>query len=519
MIICAIVFGFLAVLLTMVWRKLSGKQKRFPTQYSSDSGRLVSEMENNWRVLHDSCGSNILADVLVLRSKKPIQTSVLKKAMELLIKRHPLLGMCIKKNPDEDCWLRKMENVHVDLRQFDSEDWRNVMEESLLEKFDVENGPLWRVSFLPNARYESETDSDIIDMTSYPHEGICIFNFHHMIVDGPSCCRMFVEFKNYVSKINRKEEPEVTSMPMLPPVDVFMNEVVALKWYHHLVRLVLELLCVIPKFPAFMMSIMTGMGGRKQNAFTRKYGVEIQKNPLIQPRTKIIPLELTKNETSSLLKKCKEHQTTVQGAVQTAAGVAMVTMLKEQEFEVESNVTVNARPFFKTKVPNDYPGPYIAGLQCKNMIVTSPDAGKFWSMAKDASKDIHTRLKNNKHMEMAVMFYCLSPLIGLIFSDTGKNRSDKSGGRFKQLVVFTNLGHCKFLDGSPDDDDVILRARFGCTAEHHQGNIFANNMATFNGKLFWTVVYYNNITSDATAQQYADLVKDTILKGIKDSSN
>jgi len=510
MIAYVIAFVVVAILSTILWRQMSVKKKRFPKQYSHDRGRPIGQLEDAWRLAHDMNGSLILANTLVLRSKKPIQASVVKKAMERLMKRHPMLRMCIKKNPDEDYWLRKMENVHVDLRQLDSEDWRNVMEESLLEKFDVENGPLWRVSFLPNVRYESETESDFINMTSYPHECFCIFAFHHIIIDGTSYSRMFAEFINFVAKLNSNEEPEVTSMPMLPPLDVYTDEVVPFKWYHHLIKLVLEILCSIPGFPALMSGPIRGMNG-EGNPFTQKYGVEIQRNPQIQPRTKIIPVEFTKDETSSLLKKCKEHQTTVQGAVQTAAGVAMVTMLEKQEFEVETNVTVNSRPFFKSKVPNEYVGPYLAFLRCKNKVVTSPNAKKFWSMAKSTSEDIHAKLKKNEHMEMSLMFYYMSPLFHQSMTESTKD--DKSGRRSRQLVVFTNLGYCKFLDGSPDDD-VILRARFGCSAEHQQGHIFANNLATFSGKLFWTFVYYSNITSDATAQRYVDLVKETILKAI-----
>ena len=97
-----------------------------------------------------------------------------------------------------------------------------------------------------------------------------------------------------------------------------------------------------------------------------------------------------------------------------------------------------------------------------------------------------------------------------------KANDDRSGQRNGQLLVFTNLGYAKFLDRSPDDD-VILRARFGAVAVHQRGSIFSNNIVTFNGKLFWTVIYYSNIVSDDTAQKYADLVKRTILKAIKDT--
>ena len=136
-------------------------------------------------------------------------------------------------------------NALVDLRQHDTSNWRNVMEESLLEKFDVENGPLWRLTFLPNARYETETGSDVND-TSFPHECICIFCFHHSIIDGTSYSRLFAEFVHHLNKLNKNEEPKVTTMPMLPPFDVYVDEVIQIKWYHIAMKLAVKLLCFIP---------------------------------------------------------------------------------------------------------------------------------------------------------------------------------------------------------------------------------------------------------------------------------
>jgi len=346
-------------------------------------------------------------------------------------------------------------------------------------------------------------------ITSYPHECICVLGFHHTVIDGPSYARMFAEFMKFVSKLLNNEEPKVTSMPMLPPLDLYMDEVIQGKWYDYVLQLVLEILCLIPGFSGFMMSRMF----REENAFTRKHGVEIQRNPHIQPRTKMIPVEFTKVETSSLLKMCKEHKATVQEAVQTAAGVAMVTMLEADEYEVESNVTINIRPFLKCKVPDDYAGVYFLGLKFKNVVESSPDADRFWSMATQASDDFHAQLNKKEHLNMLPTLKCLFPV--LIDGFRRKAKDVKPSGRAEQLVVFTNLGYAKFLDGSPEDE-VILRARFGCSAEHQYGTIFGNNIVTFNGKLFWTVVYFSNIVNDSTAKKYADLIKGTILKAIKD---
>ena len=64
-----------------------------------------------------------------------------------------------------------------------------------------------------------------------------------------------------------------------------------LKWYHYVLQLVLEILCLISGFSGFMMSRMYG-----GNALTKKHGVEVQRNPQIQP-TKMIPVAFTKVKT------------------------------------------------------------------------------------------------------------------------------------------------------------------------------------------------------------------------------
>lgn len=512
MIACgAIAVAVAGILFTTLWIKFSGRKDSFAKHYSHDIGRPIDSTEEIWRIAHDR-NEDIIANVLVLRSKKPIKATDVKNAMRLLTKRHPMLRMHLRKNQDGVYCFQKMDKVDVDMRQLDIKDWQNVMEESLLEKFDSENGPLWRVTFLPNARYKPATRGDVKDMTSYPNECICIFGFHHIIIDGPSFARMFAEFISYVNKLSNNEEPKVSSMALLPPFSVYIHEAVKSRWYHHLLAAAMDMLSLIPGFPAFMMVAVVGISG-KGNVFTRKHGVEVQRNPQIQPRTKIIPLEFSKEETSSLLKKCKKHQTTVQGAVQTAGCVAMTSLLEENECEIECGITVNARRFFKSTVPNEYTGPYVTSIQCKNTVDTSLEHEKFWERAKSVSEDIHGRLKKNEHMEMALMFYCMAPVLRQYFSKSAK-RDNEHGNRFRHLMVYTNLGYCKFLDGSPNDD-VILRASFSCTAEHERGSIFANNIATFNDQLFWTVVYYSNITSEPTAQKYADLVKEAIFKAVK----
>ena len=254
MIVYAIagVLAFVAILCII----LPEKKKRFPKQYLHDNGRPLGFLEDAMRRFHDENGCLILANTLVLRTKKLLQESVVKKALELLSKRHPMLRMLIRKNNDGNYCFQKRHNVLVDLRQLDNSNWRDVMEESLLEKFDVENGPLWRFIFLPNARYEIETGSDVND-TTFPHECICIFCFHHSIIDGTSYSRLFAEFLHYLNKLNKNEKKNVR---VLERPDEFGRQV-------FLPGIVVEKVIESPDLPESLLKKMTQMKVIKKQKF------------------------------------------------------------------------------------------------------------------------------------------------------------------------------------------------------------------------------------------------------------
>lgn len=132
----AAVCGVALVLLVMFMRRLQGQKPKFQKNYNHDNGRPLGIMEELLRHVHDTTGSLILADTLVLRSQKEITGSVVRKAMELLMRRHPSLRMCYQKNQNGEYHLQKMTTLKVDLREQNTTDWKSVMEESLLEKFD-----------------------------------------------------------------------------------------------------------------------------------------------------------------------------------------------------------------------------------------------------------------------------------------------------------------------------------------------------------------------------------------------
>ena len=70
----------------------------------------------------------------------------------------------------------------------------------------------------------------------------------------------------------------------------------------------------------------------------------------------------------------------------------MVIMLEDQKLEVPTRVTVNIRPFLRSEVPNDYAGPRNVKIWC-SLLQILVFCFFFWNMVKQASYDIHTKLK------------------------------------------------------------------------------------------------------------------------------
>ena len=204
---------------------------------------------------------------------------------------------------------------------------------------------------------------------------------------------------------------------------------------------------------------------------------------------------------------------TVQAAVQTAAQIAIAQLMNDGEVpEVYLDkvcVTVNLRRFY----PEDFQDhmhhtvTYFAPLNFDTR-VTSEWKTDFWALTTDTAN----LLQRNLGLE-AVNFLKMFRLVGLLnkagFSvvDMLKN----SFGRYETNITFTNLGNCNHL--SNRKSLVKVAGRYGSSSEHVAGSLFANNLMTVGGKLFWTIAYSEHITHRGSAQLYADNIK-AVLKAV-----
>ena len=93
-----------------------------------------------------------------------------------LMMRHPLLRMRITRYRGERYW-KEMDDVTPDVRVQETNDWNTVFEDTVLERYYLDTGPLWRVTLLPDVTSEF-SDKD------FKHHAALVFGFSHSIIDG-----------------------------------------------------------------------------------------------------------------------------------------------------------------------------------------------------------------------------------------------------------------------------------------------------------------------------------------------
>ena len=114
--------------------------------------------------------------VVFVSSDVPLTREHLLSATKRLMMRHPLLRMRITHHRGQRYW-QEMDDVRPDVRVQETNDWNTVYEDTVLEKYRIDTGPLWRVTLLP------DVTSDFSD-NDFKHHAALVLGFLHSITDG-----------------------------------------------------------------------------------------------------------------------------------------------------------------------------------------------------------------------------------------------------------------------------------------------------------------------------------------------
>ena len=337
--------------------------------------------------------------------------------------------------------------------------WLEITESELLQKFSGEFAPLCRITLLQTSE-QSEW-----------HE--IIVTFHHAIADGISAIHFVDELLSYYQQlvegipIAPKE-----SLPLLPSLENLLQKCLS----------EINSTNFLPTTP-------------NQTSSSPTLLIE-QTAPVVDRRTRLIPRELDQELTSQIKSRCRDEQTTVHGALCAAMILACVQQLSSQEpVLVSCSSSVNLRASCFPPVASEYLGCFISNI---TTIHHAEPNTNFWELAREC----HTTINQLVHHKVPHFQASNAELLNKYQSSFLAQLAEHNMGRNTTMHV-SNLGQ---WDLKPSYGSIRLESFYFATGLNLVGTCFWLGTATINQKLFCTFTYTDPLISMRTAELLADSV-------------
>jgi hypothetical protein len=412
--------------------------------------RQLGLVEHLFETLHSMGG---MLYVNIARVQGVVAVDILRTAIDLLQKRHPLLQVYLQESAGSfyfctDGTLPIPLNI-ID-RQHDRQ-WIEIAEAELSQKFASEFAPLCRITLLQS--------SEQFD----PHE--LIVTFHHAIADGISALHFMHELLSFCQQlIEGTPISPLESLPLLPPLEQLLAKCLS--------EPTANLTQVPPSQnppPALLIE---------------------QTAPVDLRRTRLLPYEFDRDLTLQLKSRCRDEQTTVHGTLCAAMLLACVRQLSSPEpVHVACGSSVNLRGSCVPVVEPSHLGCFVSAVTTAHQI--SLDAN-FWELARECQKTIHQLIDDKVPHHQASN----PSLIDKYQPSFLAQLAEHNMGRTSTTYV-SNLGQFDFKKSS---ESVRLESFHFATGLNLVGTGFWLGAVTIDRKLFCTFTYIDPLISQNTAK-------------------
>ncbi len=402
--------------------------------------------------------------VVVARVMGLLDEHVLRTALDLLPQRHPILRTRIEVQEGEPVFVSQ--NVpEIPLRvevRYSDDHWHTEAEKEIDHSLPWPVGPLIRVTLLKS-----------------PHVSDVLITFHHAIGDGTSSIYLVRDLLNLVGQITEGVTSDITSFPERPPVEDLLP-----KSAHGLNGLVKTIDLLGKQLKTII--------------FRHPQKLPIDSNTLpYDRRVRIIHGVLSPEETTSLIARCREEDTTVHGAF----CAALLKAAAHQIYSMRSDTkpltigcmsAIDLRRFLSPPIDEEV-GLFIS------MAITAHHVSedtKFWDLARDARKAVHQSIENGEP------FVFLSLLDRFLANDA--TPSDLAGlvsKVYPSAMLVTNLGRITIPEryGPLVLQEVHFAAIDKAIAEH-----FIAAIVTYRNKLVMNFSYVEPTLSHECAAELAE---------------
>lgn len=337
--------------------------------------------------------------------------------------------------------------------------WLEIAEDELLQKFSGEFDPLCRITLLQTSEKLGRNE--------------LIVTFHHAIADGISALHLMHELLSYYQQlVEGSSISPMDSLPLLPSLEQLLKK------------------CL-----SEMSAADFTQATPSQTSPSPTLLIE-QTAPVVDRQTRLIPREFNQSLTSQIRSRCRDEQTTVHGALCAAMILACIQQLSsEVPVLVSCSSSVNLRASCSPQVEPGHLGCFISNITTTHH--AEPNTN-FWGLARECQSKIY-QLVHHKvpHYQASnaelLNKYQASFLAQLAEHNMGRNTT----------THVSNLGQ---WDLKASYGSIRLESFYFATGLSLVGTCFWLGTTTVNQKLFCTFTYTEPLISTKTAEALADSV-------------
>ena len=418
-----------------------------------------------WTVINDLTPYNGLR---VFRINGPLSENLLRQALNLLQARHPFTRLSIVEQNEELYFTdENVGKIPIIVGQVANTEAaiRASIEAELMHRFDDASLPLFRFSLFS---VEGKKDDYYLFMIG-----------HHAVIDGASYMNFNKEVLSYCAALSEGKTPENTT-----PLESHS--------YNRVDYFDKKLFSIGSKFQ-FARYVFRQIKNDIRKPDKQILKAETGKNTVA--KTGVYRCNMSAEHISAIIKKARQHHTTLHGAVCAAL------MLAEYEF-YKKNVEQTEKIHFKCFSPVDLRPQMQPPLAYENLGCHVSAAGTvhelhsktdFWELAEDVKSRIQLSIKRNE------IFF--NRIYGVQFAKAARKSDNLKAG----ALSVSNLGRLPF--GTSFGQFTIT----DCQTYITNSSIISPNLAllvyTFDQKLYFD---YSFAKHRLTHQQVAEIAKRTI---------
>lgn len=429
-------------------------------------GRKLGLVENLFATLH-SMGAMLYVNIASIQGI--ISFDLLRSAIDLLQKRHPLLQVHLQELDDGYffCAEGTLTIPAIAIERQHEQQWLEIAENELRQKFSDGFAPLCRITLLQSS--------------TQPYRNELIVTFHHAIADGISALHLIHELLSYYQQLFEGIPiPKLDSLPLLPSLEQLLQKSLA------------EVTAA---------------------DFTQAQPSETAASPtlLIQQmaavsdrQTRLIPQELDQPLTLQIKNRCRTEQTTVHGLLCAAMMMACVQQLSsETPILVSCSSSINLRASCSPIVEPNYLGSFIANVTTTHH--TDPKAN-IWDIARECQSNILRSVQHKIPHYQVSNAELLNKYQPAFLAQVAEHNMGRS-----TTTHVSNLGQC---DLKSEYGSVRLESFYFATGLNLVGTCFWLGTVTINQKLFCTFTYTYPLIRMKTAEALADCVVQILTSAV-----